>query len=130
MWDTRIITYHHALQPTFITAHSNDTNSLAALSSFSLTQLIWKETCTNCQQFRTLQPNEEWEFSFSVNFFDTTRFYGSFRYKNFNAAFDVSSPKFKDYICDGDICIWMLQEDEFYLIEKDVDKVEMYDWEQ
>ena len=57
-------------------------------------------------------------------------FYGSFRYKNFNAAFDVFSPKFKDYICDGDYTIWMVKEDGFYLIEKDVGKVEMYDWEQ
>ena len=33
---------------------------------------------------------------------------------------------------DGDYSIWMVQEDGFYLIEKDVGmgKVEMYDWEQ
>jgi len=40
MWDTRIITYHHALQPTSTIAYSSDTDPLVALSLFGgFTQL-------------------------------------------------------------------------------------------
>ena len=34
MWDIKIITYHHAPQPTSATAHSSNINPMVALSLF------------------------------------------------------------------------------------------------
>ena len=59
---------------------------------------------------RTLQPNGKWEFHFHPATFEITNFYCYFFNANFHAAFDV-------YVedCGRDHCIWMAQDDGFYL---------------
>ena len=79
---------------------------------------------------RILQPKKEWELSFKINFWGTTRFYCYFWYQNFNASFDVFDADVDvDLDCGGDHCIWTAQKDGFYLLQiKRNENVKKYDW--
>ena len=80
---------------------------------------------------KTLQFKEEWEFSFYINLQDTTLFYCYFSYEIFHAAFEVFNGDPDHRLdCGGDHCIWMAQEDGFYLYQiKHNENVKKHDWE-
>lgn len=85
----------------------------------------------NDLSLKTLQPKGEWEFSFRPNFQRMTLFYCYFFYGSFHADFDVYAATYKwKWACGGDHCIWIVQEDGFYLyqIQKD-ENVKKHDWE-
>ncbi|KAF3968935.1 hypothetical protein CMV_007228 [Castanea mollissima] len=106
-------------------------------------KVMFKALCTNHQPsqrtpcksknddlgIRTLQPNGEWEFSFHISWVAVTEFYYYFWYDNFQVTFDV----FKDgglyEQCGGEHCIWIAQEDGFYLYSIKLGyNVKMHDW--
>ncbi|KAK4589815.1 hypothetical protein RGQ29_020414 [Quercus rubra] len=78
---------------------------------------------------RTLQPNQEWEFSFHLSLIIVTEFECHFWYQNFKAHFDVYHAGDIGYQCGGDHCIWTAQKDGFYLYNiKSNLNVKMHDW--
>ena len=82
---------------------------------------------------RTLQPNQEWEFSFHLSLIIVTEFECHFWYQNFKAHFDVyhAGDITGDigYQCGGDHCIWTAQKDGFYSYNiKSNLNVKMHDW--
>ncbi|KAM3684177.1 hypothetical protein ACB098_11G024900 [Castanea mollissima] len=85
---------------------------------------------------RQLQPGENWQFSFHINFFETTLFFCNFWYTNsskikFHAVFDVfstDSELIQD--CGGYNCIWIAKEDGLYVYNLETNMtLRMHDWE-
>ena len=83
---------------------------------------------------RKLQPGENWQFSFHINFFGTTLFFCNFSYTNsskikFHAVFDVFSTELTQD-CGGYNCIWIAKEDGLYLYNLEMKMALMeHDWE-
>ena len=85
---------------------------------------------------RKLQPGENWQFSFQVNFFETTLFFCNFWYTNsskikFHAVFDVFSTNFElIQHCGGYDCIWIAKDDGLYLYNSETKMaLKEHDWE-
>ena len=64
--------------------------------------------------FRTLQPKEEWEFTFGLSWLHPTFFNCYFSYEHFSSTFDVYSRYLKQEV-GGSKFFWTVQEDGFYL---------------
>ena len=84
---------------------------------------------------RNLQSGENWEFSFHINFFETTLFFYNFWYTNskikFHATFDVFTTA-HEFIQgrSGSYCIWIAKEDGLYLYNLETKTaVKKHDWE-
>ncbi|KAI5682182.1 hypothetical protein M9H77_03410 [Catharanthus roseus] len=71
--------------------------------------------------YHDLYIKQEIQWSFKMNWIDTTLFFCHFWWNNFDTSFDVFNASFGQANCgqDPNICYWLVKEDGFYFSGKE-----------
>lgn len=80
--------------------------------------------------FHDLNVGEEFEWSFRVNFQDTTLYFCHFWWKNLDASFDTFNFTFARRFCgtSPNVCYWLVKENGFYFSGLNNPSIGDYSW--